>query len=216
MEKFKEYKKTIMITSIITLLPIVVGLILWNKLPNEIATHFDANGVADGWSSKAFAVFGIPIFIFLCQFICIAVTCADPKRQKIGDKMFKVILWVIPFTSWIGAISIYGEALGWKQNGMTWAMILIAVLFIVVGNYLPKCRQNYTVGIKLPWTLHDEENWNRTHRMAGKLWMVCGALLLISAILGFANSWVMPVIMIVMVLVPMGYSFWFYTKNKEK
>ena len=72
MNKWKEHKGSILITSIIILLPILVGLFLWNKLPNEIATHFGANGEANGWSSKGFAVFGLPLFVLDCHLICCA------------------------------------------------------------------------------------------------------------------------------------------------
>ena len=93
-------------------------------------------------------------------------------------------------------------------------MILVGILFIVIGNYLPKCRQNYTVGIKLPWTLHDEENWNRTHRLAGKIWMVGGLLFLLLAVSGYENTVIMPIIMLVIVFVPVVYSYLYYVKHK--
>jgi len=214
MEKLKENKKTIIITSIIILLPILVGLFMWNKLPNEIATHFDGNGVANGWSSKTFAVFGFPAFIFACHLICAFVTSVDPKRQQINDKIFKLILWICPAVSWFGAISIYGYSLGWEYNTATAGMIFVGIIFIAVGNYLPKCRHNYTVGIKLPWTLHDEENWNRTHRFAGKIWMAGGLLFLLLAVSGYGNTVIMPIIMLVMIAVPTVYSYLYYIKHK--
>lgn len=64
---------------------------------------------------------------------------------------------------------IYGNALGYKDviNLNLWTNVLLGIVLIVVGNYLPKCRQNYMIGIKLPWTLDNEENWDYTHRMAG-------------------------------------------------
>ena len=215
MEKFKTYKKTIIATSIASLLPIVVGLILWNKLPDELATHFDMNGVADGWTSKTLAVFGLPIFIFLVQIVCVFVTCMDPKRNKIGDKIFRVVLWMIPAISWFSALTTYGYNLGLELNVTAYAMALLGIIFIVIGNYLPKCRQNYTIGIKIPWTLHDEDNWNCTHRFTGKIWMAGGAVFTILALFGFANTWVMPAVMIILVVIPVIYSFIYYTKHQS-
>jgi uncharacterized membrane protein len=214
MEKLKENKKTLIITSILVLLPIVIGLVLWDKLPDKIATHFDGNGVADGWSNKGFAVFGMPLFILAVHLICSIATSADPKNQRINDKIFKLILWICPVVSWFGNLSIYAYALEFKYNTATLAMILVGIIFIVIGNYLPKCRQNYTVGIKLPWTLHDEENWNRTHRFAGKLWMFGGIFFSILAITGAGSTWLLPAIMIVIAIVPMIYSFLYYLKHK--
>lgn len=214
MDKLKTHKKTIIITSIVTLLPIVIGLLLWNRLPNEVATHFDAHGVPDGWSSKLFAVLGFPFFLLFCHLLCIAATCADPKKQHIGDKIFKLILWICPAVSWFGTLATYGYELGWTKNISSLGTLLVGIIFLFVGNYLPKCRQNYTVGIKLPWTLHDEENWNRTHRLAGKLWMIGGVLLFIIALTGYNNIWIMLPIILILALIPAGYSFFYYIKHK--
>ncbi len=214
MKKFKLYQKTIISTSIVTLMPIIIGLILWNKLPNELATHFDMNNVADGWASKSFAVFGLPLIVLAIHLLCTFATCMDPKSHKIGDKIFKVILWVIPAISWFTSLTIYGYNLGLTINTTTYMMVLVGIIFIVIGNYLPKCRQNYTIGIKIPWTLNDEENWNNTHRFAGKIWMAGGAIFTILAFLGLADTLVMPVVMLVLVFVPIAYSFIYYTKHR--
>lgn len=215
MKRIKEYKLTLIVTSIITLLPMLIGLALWNQLPSEIATHFDANGIANGWSSKPVAVFGLPAFILACHLLCTLVTSMDPKRQRIGDKIFKLILWLCPVISLFCTLAVYGNALGLIQNTAVWGTVLLGVVFILIGNYMPKCRQNYTVGIKLPWTLHDEENWNRTHRMAGKAWVAGGALLLILSILGYGQTWIIPVVLGMMVLIPTAYSFLYYRKHKQ-
>lgn len=214
MEKFKEYKKTIIITSIIILLPIIVGVALWDKLPNEVATHFGVNGEPDGWSNKLFAIIGLPVFLVFLHLLCFAATVADPKKNRIGDKIFKLILWICPAISWFGALSIYGYELGWGLNVEMMAHLLLGIVFILVGNYLPKCRQNYTVGIKIPWTLHDEENWNRTHRLAGWLWMLGGFLFMILAFVGDGGMVPTLIITLVMVLVPVIYSFVYYVKHK--
>ena len=214
MEKLKEHKKTIIITSIITLLPIVIGLLLWDKLPNELATHFDGKGEPNGWSSKAFTVFGLPFFLLVCHLCCIAAACADPRKQQIGGKIFRLMLWICPCISVFATVTIYGYALGWSQNTSTLGILLVGVIFIAIGNYLPKCRQNYTIGIKLPWTLHDEENWNHTHRFAGKLWILGGACILLFAVFDFGSIMIAPIVTIVMALIPAVYSFIYYLKHK--
>lgn len=211
----KRNKKTLIITCIIILLPAVVGLLLWNRLPEQIATHFDANGNPDGWSSRGFAVFGLPLFILGCQLLCTFGTLADPKKKNIQDKIFKLILWVCPFVSVLCGCGIYAYALGLPVNMTDIAGVLTGIMFIVVGNYLPKCRQSYTVGIKLPWTLADEDNWNRTHRLAGWIWMVGGALILIAPLFAEMSLALIMGALAAMVLVPTVYSFVLYLKKQN-
>lgn len=97
---------------------------------------------------------------------------------------------------------------------INWGSLLMGVIFLVTGNYLPKCRQNYTIGIKLPWTLDDEENWNYTHRLAGKLWMIGGVLIIL---LGFQtvvpSMAVSMTIMVVVTMIPAIASYLYYKKH---
>ena len=211
MENFKKYKKTMILTSIVMLIPILVGVLLWDRLPEQVATHFDFEGNPNGWTSKEFTVFGIPLFLLVCQWIAAAVTLSDPKHKNLSEKVFRMILWIVPMASLLLAIVCYGYELGYETSDRTIAFATMGVLFIVIGNYLPKCRQNYTIGIKIPWTLHDEENWNHTHRMAGYLWILGGLLMLVNIFLKW--DWLFPIVLVVSVLVPTIYSYLYYRKN---
>lgn len=211
----KRNKKTFIITCIITLLPMLVGFVLWSRLPDEIAVHFDSNGNADGWSSKLFAVVGLPLFLLGAQVLCAFGTMADPKKKNIQDKIFRLILWAVPVISVVVNTAVYLYALEVPIDMTLICNVLVGVVFIVVGNYLPKCRQSYTIGIKLPWTLADEDNWNRTHRFAGGLWMAGGAVFLLMALFGRNQMWLLFGTMVLMVLIPTAYSFLLYLKKKE-
>ena len=211
MENFKKYKRTMMLTSIVMLIPILIGVLLWERLPEQVATHFDFEGNPIGWTSKEFTVFGIPLFLLVCQWIAAAVTLSDPKHKNLSEKVFRMILWIVPMASLLLAIVCYGYELGYETFDRTIAFATMGVLFIVIGNYLPKCRQNYTIGIKIPWTLHDEENWNHTHRMAGYLWILGGLLILANIFLKW--DWLFPIVLVVSVLVPTIYSYLYYRKN---
>jgi uncharacterized membrane protein len=92
-------------------------------------------------------------------------------------------------------------------------MILMGILFILIGNYMPKTRQNYTIGIKVPWALDNEENWNRTHRLAGYLWVAGGLILVILALAGLSNPVLMIGVVVVFTLVPAIYSWWLHAKK---
>ena len=212
----KVNKKKLIITSIVILVPIIIGLILWNKLPDKIPTHWNSVGEVDGWSSKAFAVFGLPGFLFAVHWVCLLASSADPKKQNIEGKVLNIVIWTCPVISVLGAVLMYGTALGMEFRVEKIIPSLVGVVFIVIGNYLPKCKQSYTMGIKLPWTLNDEENWNRTHRLGGKLWVACGVVIILSMFL--PNKFMAAIflsVVAVAVLVPTVYSYLIF-REKEK
>ena len=207
----KVSKKTIIITSILILLPIIFGLVMWNQLPDPMPTHFGADGQADGWSNKSFAVFGLPLIFLVVHLICIFASTQDPKSKNYSEKLFGIIVWMCPVLSIFGDGMTYAYALGYTMNMTKYVMMFVAVLFIVIGNYLPKCKHNYTMGVKLPWTLADENNWNATHRLAGYIWMLGGVVLLVTAF--FFNVYVFLAVVLVMTVIPCVYSYMYYRKH---
>lgn len=207
----KKNLKTLIITSIVILLPILAGLILWDKLPEQIPTHWNAAGEIDGWSSKAFAVFGLPVIMLAMHWLCVLGTAADPKKANHSDKMMQLMLWIVPFLSVALFALTYVAALGTEVQMALIMPLIVGLVLTIAGNYLPKCKQSYTLGIKLPWTLNSEENWNRTHRFAGRLWVVCGIGIMLTAF--FGGFWVFLPIVLVMVLVPTLYSYLLHRKG---
>ncbi len=204
-------KKMILLTSLLVFIPTIIGLILWNKLPEELPVHFNAAGEIDNWESKTFVVFFMPLFLWGTHLLTGFIILADPKKQNIGDKMFLLTLLIIPFTSVFICILTYCPVLGIEVSAGLLGNLFLGIVFIVIGNYLPKSRQNYTVGIKIPWTLSDAENWNKTHRLAGIVWLLCGILLVANAFLKF--FWIIPVAAGVTVLLPTAYSFLLYLQK---
>lgn len=206
-------KAMVFVTAIVILTPMFVGLILWNKLPDEIAIHFDTSGNADDWCYKAWAIFGIPLFILAAQFFCLFMTSNDPNKKNISDKIYNLIIWICPICSIICGIIIYTNALDIPFSAFPILQAIFGVGIMIVGNFLPKSRQNYTIGIKLPWTLSDKENWNCTHRFAGKVWIVGGLILVINA---FLNNWIISLAVIILIaVIPLTYSFWYHIKHKS-
>lgn len=208
-----EIRNTTIITTIICLIPMLAGVILYNKLPDQIAIHWGANGEANGWAGKFVGIIVLPGILVLVNLIVPLLLKTDPKYSNISGKTKKLIQWIIPVIAIFASSVTLAEGLGVKTNISLLGELLIGVIFTIIGNYLPKMSQSYTVGIKLPWTLADEENWDKTHRFAGRLWVVCGVLMIISAFLPVR----MPatiVLAAVMVLVPTVYSYMLYMKNK--
>ena len=207
----KKNLKTLIITSVIILLPILAGVILWNQLPDPMPSHWNASGEVDGWSSKPFAIFGLPLILLAAQWLCVLGTAADPKKNNHPEKILHLVLWIIPVLSVAMHTFVYLIALGHGVRMEVVMPVLIGVIFTIIGNYLPKCKQNYTIGIKIPWTLNNEENWNRTHRFAGRLWVVCGLVIMLTGF--FGGFWIFFAIVLLMVLAPFFYSYMLHRKG---
>ena len=214
----KKNKWRMVSTSAIILLPILGGLLLWNKLPDKIPYHWGVNGEVDGWASKTTAVFLLPLFMLAMQWLCILCTGLDPKAKNVTTtKMMGIVLWIIPMLNLFLHVMVYLAALGHEVSMAVMMPLVMGVLFVVIGNYLPKCKQSYTMGIKLPWTLSDEGNWNATHRLAGKLWVAGGLLTMTCALLSGVWAFiVMMSILVVMCAVPTVYSYRYYKKHKKE
>ena len=203
----KMNKKLLLLTSIVILFPMLWGLMIWPQLPNQIPIHFNVSDQADNFQSKPLVVFGLPLFLLLVHLFVIFVIGRDPKNQTMNEKMGKVIYWLTPIVSLSVFYLIYSKALGSTTNPSIFASALLGLIFVIMGNYMPKLKVNHTVGIRLPWTLQSEDNWHKTHRLAGKLWVLGGLILLIEAGLQFAVPYVMGIVILTIVLIPILYSY---------
>ncbi|ASZ08059.1 MULTISPECIES: SdpI family protein [Enterococcus] len=209
----KKYRGAIVISVIITLLPLVASAIFWEEIPNQVATHFDLNWQANGWSSKGFALIGLPFLLAGLQLLVAFFVLNDPKQKVTKRWIIYSVLGIIPLIAlFVQALTI-SYALG---NQATWLMKIspaafIGIIFIVSGVILTAVPQNYTVGIRLPWTLSSEQNWLQTNRLGAKTFIAGGILMLLASFV----SWeflMMPIIVIV-ILIPTIYSFWLHRKG---
>ena len=143
------------LTSIFTLLPILVGLILWKDLPASLPSHFGLDGQADGFSSKLEVVFLIPLVTLGLHLFAVIVTSLDPKASHVSPKMKTLIYWLVPFISGLVQLSIYGAALGLIGNSTRIGLVMVGIVFLVVGNYLPKTSKTIqsVSACPGPWTV---------------------------------------------------------------
>lgn len=213
----RNSKWKLIASSVVILLPMVFGLIFWNRLPEQMVTHWGIDGTADGWSSRAFTVFGMPLLLLALHWLCALVTAADPKNKGQNPKVFGLVLWTTPMVSLLANGMIYAVAFDYDFQPYLLVNLLVGAGFVIAGNYLPKCRQNHTIGIKVKWTLENEENWNATHRFGGKVWVIGGLLLIVGAFLPEAMAvWVMVGSVIVLAAVPIVYSYCFHRRQMQE
>ena len=164
-------------------------LYFYPSLPDIVPTHLGANGQVNGWGPKStILILAALPFVMLVMFEVIRKI--DPKHQNF-EKFSKVWnLFVVLFTvmmamfSWLSELAVFGKL---PDNSSLIGILVfggIGVLFIILGNFMPQVKQNYTFGCRTPWALNDEHNWQRTQRMGGYTFVIMGISLLVIAFLG--------------------------------
>lgn len=211
----KNNKKKCIFSCLAFLLPVLVGLLLWDKLPATMNIHWGADGAADGQGSKAMAIFLPAGILLLLHMACLLLTGADKKQANQSKKITGILFWLLPVLTFFIYGLIYGVALGMELNVLRFLPAFFGVLFVVLGNYMPKAKQNFTFGIKISWTLQNEENWVKTHRFAGKVWFMGGLVMAATAFLPMKwNLLVFPAIILVLVALPLICSYKIYKAHK--
>jgi uncharacterized membrane protein len=212
----KKNKGALILSSILILLPGILGLIFWDKLPEQMTTHWGFDGAADGVSDRHVTVFVLPLILLAFQWLAVLITAKDPKNKGQSNKVFRTVIWILPVMSLFLNGLIYVVSFGQEVRVELLTLMLLGLLFIVMGNYMPKCKQNYTIGIKIKWTLQDEQNWNATHRFAGKVWVAGGLLMMASVFIPNVTLWVLISSALILALIPSIYSYLYYKKQVKE
>ncbi len=210
----KQNKWKLIIGSIVILLPAVFGIIMWDVLPEQMAVHWGITGEADGYAPAIVAITVLPLILLAIYWIGMIITAKDFAKNQQNKKVLNIIFWIVPVISVYVSGIFYASAFGLDFNMSDVTLILLGIVFIVIGNYLPKSRQNRTFGIKIKWTLANEENWNKTHRVGGIVGVISGVVALIAA---FLPSVVFPFVAIAIIIANVGitglYSYLYYKKQ---
>ncbi len=210
----KQNKWKLILSSLLILLPVLFGFCIREHLPEQIASHWGPDGTADGFSSPLTAILLMPLFLLILHWIGILVTFRDNRKNEQNKKVLAMVFWICPVISLFTNGFMYAVALGMEIHAGMIILLMMGVTFLVIGNYLPKCRQNRTIGIKISWTLANEENWNATHRFSGKVYVIIGILCLAAAFLpGKVFPWITLALILPAVLIPVLYSYIYYRKQ---
>ena len=215
-------KRASTLASVLILIAIPFGYAcyLYPGLPEQIPVHFNINGEADNWSSKE-AIFLSPAIMavvsLVVYFMLTNIGKIDPKRYFKGedDAFRRFSLFLVLFLTLLSLAILYGTA-HFKGTFKNLILPIVSLGLMGMGYFLPKLKQNYFAGFRLPWALEDEDNWNATHRLAGTLFVWGGLLQFIGTILlePKTATYFFLGLVLLMALIPTGYSFWMFKKKK--
>lgn len=211
MKKIKM--KSLIITSVVCLLPIICGLIFYNELPERIAIHWGIDNNPNGYFSKPAFVFGMPIIMLALQIFCSIVSDLSDKNPEANKKAVTVYKWLIPIITVVLYIVTIAIALGNSLDIRKIVMILLGVLFIISGNYMPKIRSDYYMNAKIFWVKNrDEKLVNKAIKILAYGLIIFGILFILSILF---NPIVSIVILIAMLLFCMFIYLYVYIKSRK-
>ncbi|HZK76976.1 MAG TPA: SdpI family protein [Candidatus Kapabacteria bacterium] len=201
---------------LILIAPFLIMALVWDQLPDRIPIRWNFRGHPKGYGP----IYVLPLLNVGLAALLIWLAKIDPKARKMNlpSTALKPIRLVISvFFLAVFCLSV-APSLGWDiDSGMLIPRILIPLLFLLIGNYLPAIKPNYFIGIRTPWTLENPENWRLTHQFGGRLWMMASVLFLILNFLFADGIWrgAFGVYLAVLILPPLVYSYVLFQKSKH-
>jgi uncharacterized membrane protein len=169
----------------------------WQRLPEQIPTHWNLQGHVDGHGNKFVGLLLLPLTVAGLYFMMLLLPFADPGRanyQNFAGAYDLIRILVVAFMAALYAATV-AAAFGHQVDITQVSFLGTAVLFIVIGNFMGKIRPNWFVGVRTPWTLSSKKSWNKTHRLAGWLFMLMGALF--AAVAFVHTTWTFVALLIV-------------------
>ena len=214
----KRFWKTLLLSSIATALPIFFFLCIYDTLPETIPIHMDIVGNIDNYDDKSL-VFLVPLLMLIIEWT--TTFEASIRFKKNIDKLHPAYIgsmaWICAAMSNIFSIALYTVIIGETQILQKLIPVTLGIIFIIIGNIMPKIPQNKWVGFRTTWTLTHPDVWMKTNRMCGYLSVLFGFVIMILPVINnmLISSIVLMVFALAMLLVPTVYSFISYRKEKK-
>lgn len=192
-----------------------LGIYFYPVLPLKVPSHWNIYGQVDGYSSRFFGAFGLPLLNAGLYVLFLLTPYLDPKKAnyKLFEGSYRMIRILMHVFLTGLQIVILSVAMGYDLNVAVIVKLSISVIFILIGNVMGRFKHNYFVGIKTPWTLASEEVWRKTHRVAAPIWVIGGIICAVMSLWNNgASAAVFFLMIVVLALVPIIYSFVLYKR----
>lgn len=210
-------RTTLIVVLVMLVAATIVGMALWNKLPDPMASHWGANDKVNGYMSKFWGVFLMPLITLGMLVLFLIIPSIDPLKANIAqfrDVFNLFIALIVAFMVYIYFLTLRWN-LGYTNFGMSRAMLpALGVLFFFIGYMLRKAKRNFFIGIRTPWTLSSDRVWDETHRLGSILFMISGALALTGSFFGGMTAfWFVFLPIIGSTLITLVYSYVIYQRE---
>lgn len=215
----KKTTKMQIFISILSLLPLVLILAVYSKLPDKVPMQWSSNGNVRYDDKNNLFIMAIMAIVFAVMFPLLPKI--DPKKKnydKFGSSYQMFQIFMMLFMLFMTAFCIIEAFRPNTLNVPMLACILLGILFAFTGNMMPRFRSNWFCGIRTPWTMSSDENWTKTHRLGGKMFFIAGIIILFYALVPseYFHSEVIAVVLIIACIIPSVYSYLLYKKQENK
>jgi uncharacterized membrane protein len=197
----------------------IAGVFLWSKFPEQMASHWDANDQVNGYMSRFWGVFLMPIVALGMLLLFLVIPNIDPLKANIAQfrETFNLfIAFIVGFMLYVHVLTLIWN-LGYTQVGIGKSMLpAMGLLFILIGSMLRKAKRNFFIGIRTPWTLSSDTVWDKTHQLGAVLFMVSGVLAVIGGFFGgMVAFWMLFVPLMGSTLFLLVYSYVLYQRETK-
>ncbi len=222
MNKYRPlWVRSLAICAVVVMLMLCGSIWVWMELPADarLPVHFGMDGQVNRYGSKAEALLLMPGVVAFLVLIIALLPVIEPRQKHLQQSMPAVLTIMVGVVVMMAVVhgAMLALAQGHAVNIGRLVCGVIGLLWVLIGNLLGKLRSNFFVGVRTPWTLSSELAWDKTHRLAGKLFVGVGLLSVLSALL--ANEWLMVGVLVfgtlTAVLVTVVYSFWIWRQDKQ-
>jgi uncharacterized membrane protein len=202
----------------IVLLSLLLAVCFYPAMPETMVSHWNALGEPDGYAPKALALFAVPAMSAAVVALFAAVPAMDPLKANIRKFRKQYDTFVALFAAFM--LALQAEVVLWNLGMLVSPIVVlsvgIGVLFFYAGVLSESAKRNWFVGIRTPWTMSSERVWNKTHKLAGKLFKISGVLAAAGALLPDYAILLVLAPVIIVTIYSVAYSYVEYSKERRR
>ena len=211
-------RTTIFVTIFLIAFAVTFSIAVFDRLPDQMASHWNTANQVDGYISRFWGAFLMPIMTVGILVLFMIIPSIDPLKANIAQ--FRE--YFNTFITLIAAFMVYMHILtmlwnlGYNQFNMGTAMMpAMGLLFVFAGIMMRKAKRNFFIGIRTPWTLSSDRVWDETHRLGSTLFIVSGLLALLGAVFEAYAIWLILIPVLGSTIFLLVYSYVLYQRETK-